>query len=299
MNTWSRWRSIASIILVSSSPARPTKGRPVSSSVWPGPSPTNMSRASGFPSPGTVRVRPWQRKHLRQPAIVAATSSSVLQGEGASSSAGTTMPGTVGIGGASVDQCFAGRIGGTARLLDGRTVWEGGRSPTVLPSVEPTVPERMISFPPRALCSSRYFRRASDKGRLDPVENAFRDARLGSERYLPFRSVFRHNGDPVGVHLEPRPRLGGVVDHNQVQQLALQLFPAFGKRVAGFQRKPDYQASRFPERAGGKQDVGGRGELDRKGTMLAGALHGIDLLRPVVRRGRGHDEHVRLGKRGR
>src|SRR5688572_655215 len=278
MNTWSRWRSIASIILVSSSPARPTKGRPVSSSVWPGPSPTNMSRASGFPSPGTVRVRPWQRKHLRHPAIVAATSSSVLQGEGASSSAGTTMPGTVGIGGASVDQCFARTVG----CWDGRTVGDDGGSgvegsgsataaslPTDLPSVEPAVPERMISFPPRALCSSRYFRRASDKGRLDPVENAFRDARLGSERYLPFRSVFRHDGDPVGVHLEPRPRLGGVVDHNQVQQLALQLFPAFGKRVAGFQREPDYQASRFPERAGGKQDVGGRGELDRKGTMLA------------------------------
>ena len=39
----------------SSLPARPTNGRPSSSSVAPGASPTNMTRAAGFPSPGTIR----------------------------------------------------------------------------------------------------------------------------------------------------------------------------------------------------------------------------------------------------
>ena len=43
--------------LSSSSPACPTNGRPVASSVAPGPSPTSTSRASGLPSPGTALVR--------------------------------------------------------------------------------------------------------------------------------------------------------------------------------------------------------------------------------------------------
>ena len=38
-------------------PAWPTKGRPVASSVAPGPSPTSTSRACGLPSPGTALVR--------------------------------------------------------------------------------------------------------------------------------------------------------------------------------------------------------------------------------------------------
>src|SRR5207247_399980 len=66
---------MASRILVSSSPARPTNGRPVSSSVRPGPSPMTTSRAVAGPSPGTVFVRPSQSLHLRQAAMSVAMSS--------------------------------------------------------------------------------------------------------------------------------------------------------------------------------------------------------------------------------
>ena len=40
----------------SSFPARPMNGRPSSSSVFPGASPTKTTAAAGFPSPGTIRV---------------------------------------------------------------------------------------------------------------------------------------------------------------------------------------------------------------------------------------------------
>ena len=45
---------IAAIIRVCSSPALPTKGRPVRSSSYPGPSPMNINRGWGFPSPKTI-----------------------------------------------------------------------------------------------------------------------------------------------------------------------------------------------------------------------------------------------------
>ena len=41
-----------------SCPAGPTNGRPVASSRAPGPSPTRSTSLTGFPSPGTVSVRP-------------------------------------------------------------------------------------------------------------------------------------------------------------------------------------------------------------------------------------------------
>src|ERR1041385_2690600 len=48
---------MAAIMSSSFWPARPTKGRPVRSSFSPGPSPMNMSLASGSPSPKTVCLR--------------------------------------------------------------------------------------------------------------------------------------------------------------------------------------------------------------------------------------------------
>ena len=53
MKTSSRRNWIASRILVRRSPDFPTKGRPSSSSVAPGASPTITKPAFGFPSPGT------------------------------------------------------------------------------------------------------------------------------------------------------------------------------------------------------------------------------------------------------
>src|SRR6185503_3714882 len=44
--------------------ARPTKGRPVASSCWPGPSPTKTSGASGLPSPNTTLFRVSERPQI-------------------------------------------------------------------------------------------------------------------------------------------------------------------------------------------------------------------------------------------
>lgn len=67
---------IAFIILVRSSPALPTKGFPVASSVAPGASPTKKSFAKGFPSPGTVFFLLFQRGHFLHAEISSAISSS-------------------------------------------------------------------------------------------------------------------------------------------------------------------------------------------------------------------------------
>ena len=63
----SRDSPIAPMILVRSSPARPTNGLPCLSSSAPGASPTNISSAFGFPTPKTVCVRKAARcSHLAQ-----------------------------------------------------------------------------------------------------------------------------------------------------------------------------------------------------------------------------------------
>ena len=57
---------MAWIMRVRSSPERPTNGRPCRSSSWPGPSPMNISRAWGSPSPGTTLVRVSHSLHFSQ-----------------------------------------------------------------------------------------------------------------------------------------------------------------------------------------------------------------------------------------
>src|SRR4051812_35129549 len=55
IQTSSRTSPAAASSSPSSLPARPTNGRPSSSSVAPGASPTNITGAAGLPSPGTIR----------------------------------------------------------------------------------------------------------------------------------------------------------------------------------------------------------------------------------------------------
>src|SRR2546422_5862468 len=68
---------MASIICVSSLPARPTKGRPWASSSAPGPSPTKTSSARGLPSPKTIVFRHLLRRQRMQSPISARIFSSV------------------------------------------------------------------------------------------------------------------------------------------------------------------------------------------------------------------------------
>ena len=68
--------SIAAIILVSSSPARPTNGSPRASSSAPGASPTNTMPVRAEPTPGTAFVRVVQSPHLVHARASVATVSS-------------------------------------------------------------------------------------------------------------------------------------------------------------------------------------------------------------------------------
>src|SRR5262245_19969998 len=60
-----------SSIFVRSCPARPTNGFPCRSSSSPGPSPMTMRRASGWPLPKTIVVRPWESLQRVHPALAA------------------------------------------------------------------------------------------------------------------------------------------------------------------------------------------------------------------------------------
>ena len=128
---------MAPIHLSSICPARPTNGRPVSSSFWPGPSPMNISLAAGSPSPNTVWVRPSCSGHFVQPTTSfwsRACSSSMRRGSSgggsekpASTDSGSAASGAIGLPKRSVlgwfgvaalgfevaGLCAAGRFGGS------------------------------------------------------------------------------------------------------------------------------------------------------------------------------------------
>src|SRR5204863_444639 len=82
MYTSFRCSPIASIICVSSLPARPTNGNPWASSSAPGPSPTKTSSALGFPSPKTILCRVlWSLQRVHSPRfsrILSSVSSAIL-----------------------------------------------------------------------------------------------------------------------------------------------------------------------------------------------------------------------------
>ena len=70
MNTSSRRNPMPlSMILVRSCPARPTNGRPISSSVAPGPSPIKTTRALGFPRRGRRFASAAEAAQLARPKL--------------------------------------------------------------------------------------------------------------------------------------------------------------------------------------------------------------------------------------
>jgi hypothetical protein len=103
----SRFKPMASMILSSSWPARPTKGRPVRSSSRPGPSPAKSSRAFGLPSPNTMWLRPECSRQRVQSPISCRSSSSFAWTSSAESGLG----------------CQAGVAGASAGDSSARAPW--------------------------------------------------------------------------------------------------------------------------------------------------------------------------------
>src|SRR3989449_1027191 len=151
MNTRSRGNSIAARILVRSSPAGPTNGRPVSSSTRPGPSPTTTRRASAGPSPGTVCARPSHSRHLMHDA----TSSAIAASERACATGSVAKRSPP--GGSYERPAGGGRGGG---MGDGGCAGAGGGGVTRPASriSLPGSPARITGSPPSSRCCSRNSR---------------------------------------------------------------------------------------------------------------------------------------------
>ena len=202
---------MASRILVRSSPALPTNGRPVSSSVRPGPSPITTSRAVAEPSPGTVFVRASQSLHFRHAAMSVATSWRLRVcwiGSVAKRSAdggSNEIPDGV-ASGRSGDSVF-----GTRETGNGDSVASPAGSPN---------PRRVaaavldIPLPEPARQSKRFFHH---------VEDSFGHVALGQQRQVDLRTVASQNRHAIGRDLESGAGLSGVIQDHEIQRLILQL----------------------------------------------------------------------------
>lgn len=87
---------IATIILSSNCPARPTKGIPCASSSDPGASPTMHSPAIGFPRKNTVLVRVLDKPHRVHARTCSSRTSSLCFLASSSSGGGSSVVGTAG-----------------------------------------------------------------------------------------------------------------------------------------------------------------------------------------------------------
>ncbi len=104
----------------SSFPARPTKGRPVRSSSWPGASPTTTSAAAGSPSPNTAWVREACSWHAVHTAACCASTCSVARRSARVPSSATAADGAVDNAAAAPDAWSPPRAMACFRSSDSR-----------------------------------------------------------------------------------------------------------------------------------------------------------------------------------
>src|SRR5688572_7310590 len=95
----------------------------------------------------------------------------------------------------------------------------------------PAVPLSTTSEPPSSICCSRYLRHSSAKGFLHYVENRLRHFAFRLERENTAAAVPSEERHPISILFEPGPRLQGVVHHDQVEGLPLQLRQPLGQGV--------------------------------------------------------------------
>src|ERR1051325_6854832 len=272
MNTRSRGSSIAARILVSSSPAGPTNGRPVSSSQRPGPPPPGARRPRPRRGPygGVLRTsdtwctRPRARR-WRQASRLAARGRSrtdrhrggrrtgppeaVLRGHQLTPGASPGCP--------RCPRCP--RCPGCPGWL-GWLGWMGGpeaRGWAGSPSPPPAASAvRGIRAPVPA--------RRSRQRLLHRVEDSFRHVALVEQRQRDRRAALPDDRDAIRGDFKPRAGLVRVVEDDVVETLLAQLrlgagHPVFPLRL---QCEPDHHASLRPLQPG--EDVGRRFELERE-----------------------------------
>ena len=169
---------MASRILVSSSPARPTNGRPVSSSVRPGPSPITTRRAVVGPSPGTVFARASHRRHRWQALMRVATSARERACWMGSVAKRSALGGSKEIPGGGVSACTGDSVFGTRETGNASTGTAFSFPVSRVSCRGSSV--RITASPPRSRCCFRYSTaraRPSVKALLPPRRGCVRPRR--------------------------------------------------------------------------------------------------------------------------
>src|SRR5262245_46120018 len=277
----------------------------------------HMSRAEGFPSPGTVLVRPEQSGHFRHPFTIAATASRDSSLEISSpmrSIAGRSMmrPGP-GIGGRSFFHFSvetARGIGGSefrvpscwsAGLWSGTLRGESVASDAELGTrnSEPEILNSELKYtsdPPSSNCWRMYRSRSLAKPHLHRIEDGLSDFALAGERNVLPSTVPVEDRDPVGVSFERRSRFEGIVDHDEVEILAAELLRPLGLGLSVLEGESHGPCFGTTERYRSAENVLGRLQLDdqfprRTRPLLIPRIPGA-----IVSWCRGHDQHVSGGQ---
>src|SRR6188508_3705293 len=151
---------------------------------------------------------------------------------------------------------------------------------------------RYTSDPPNSACCRRYCSRLLAKPGLHRVEDGVCNFPFVCEGNGLASTILVQDRDPVGVPFEPRSRLEGVVDDDEVEILPPQLFRPLSVGIAGLERKSNDHRLWAPERNGTAQDILGRLQLDGEFPGRARPFVVSGILRTIVGRRCGHDQHI-------
>ena len=333
MKTSSRAKPMAARILVSSWPLRPTKGSPCRSSSRPGASPMRTRSASGLPAPKTVCLRPscsgqavQGRTSSRSAARAAALSPPWLLQQRIAG-ARPARPVGARVRSISARVSWTKAVALAQKLVLGRrrlqlglaaagadstaagTAWDSGTGPPG---------SRYQAWPSASLCRSQRTRSAINSRRLfggtaheasrRQAAAGFPAARsaLGSEALAQSSPWRPSKHDRMVAVAEARAGGGGIVGHDEVQPLGLQLGRRRGRpgrRSPGRSRPPSGRAARcrgttsprmsriahqgqlpglaqvllleLARRGSAGREVGHRGGHDQPvGALLEGLAHG-------------------------
>src|SRR5688500_8586972 len=156
-------------------------------------------------------------------------------------------------------------------------------------------PSSTSSVSPTSRRCSMYLRRrslASIQTLFNAVEKYIRQISLRHQRQRLLLSLLVDERHAIGVYAEPCLRIGGVVQHDEIELFVLKLPACMIEPFVSLQREPDDDASCFSPRNGRQQNVLGVLELDRRDVRAL-----LDLCRrlgrrPEIRRSRCHEEYV-------
>src|SRR5687768_7333142 len=156
-------------------------------------------------------------------------------------------------------------------------------------------PSSTSSVSPTSRRCSMYLRRsslASIQSPFDAIEQHVGEISLRHQRQRLLLSLLVDERHAIGVYAEPCLRIGGVVQHDEIELFVLNLPACMIEPFVSLQREPDDDASCFSPWNSRQQDILGVLQLDRRDVRAL-----LDLCRrlgrrPEIRRSRCHEEYV-------